>query len=309
MVSFENLQKSYGGVQAVNGLTFQIFRGEFFGLLGPNGAGKTTTIGMLCGLLEPSSGKVIIDGHDLLPSPRLIKARLGLVPQDFAFYPTLSARDNLRFFGRLYGLRERPLEKRINAVLDLVQLTDRVKATVKTFSNGMKRRLNIAIGLLHEPQILVLDEPTAGVDAQSRSAILGSMESLNKTGITILYTTHYIEEAQRFCSRVAIMDQGRIIALDTPPALIRNFGEGLIHVEFNARLDDSLLGQLQRIGKVQIMDNLRTQIHLETKDGATALREMVDLSGKLNLQLRRWDVLEPNLETVFLHLTGRHLRD
>lgn len=309
IVFVEDLWKSYAETDAVRGLTFQISRGEFFGLLGPNGAGKTTTIGILSGLIEPSGGRVSIDGFDLFSSPMEAKARMGLVPQNFALYPTLPARDNLIFFGRIYGLKGKYLKERISHVLDIVELTDRAKQTVATFSNGMKRRLNIAAGLLHEPEILILDEPTIGVDTQSRNAILESIHSLNKSGITVLYTTHYIEEAQRLCSRVAIMDQGRVIALDTPPALIRNFGEGLIHVEFNAPLDDSLLGQLQRIGRVQIMDNLRTQIHLETKDGATALKEMIDLSGKLNLQLRRWDVLEPNLETVFLHLTGRHLRD
>jgi ABC-2 type transport system ATP-binding protein len=305
----EDLWKIYAETDAVQGLTFEISRGEFFGLLGPNGAGKTTTIGLLSGLIEPTGGRVSIDGVDLFSSPMEAKARLGLVPQSFALYPTLSAHDNLVFFGRIYGLKGRRLGERIARVLDIVALTDRANQTVATFSNGMKRRLNIAAGLLHEPKILILDEPTVGVDTQSRNAILESIYSLNKSGVTVLYTTHYIEEAQRLCDRVAIMDEGKIIALDTPARLIRDLGKGLICIEFNAGVDDKLLDQINHIGLVRVIDDQKMRIHIETDRTDQSSKELLDLMKTRDGLLKTLDISEPNLETVFIHLTGRNLRD
>lgn len=305
----EDLWKTYAETDAVKGLTFQISRGEFFGLLGPNGAGKTTTIGLLSGLIEPTGGRVLIDGVDLFTRPMEAKARLGLVPQSFALYPTLSAHDNLVFFGRIYGLKGKHLRKRIACVLDIVELTDRANQTVATFSNGMKRRLNIAVGLLHEPKILILDEPTVGVDTQSRNAILESIHSLNKSAVTVLYTTHYIEEAQRLCDRVAIMDQGKIIALDTPARLIRDLGKGIIRIEFNAGADDKLLGQMNHIGLVRVIDDQKTRIHIETDRTDQSSRELLNLMKTRDGLLKTLDISEPNLETVFIHLTGRNLRE
>ena len=305
----EDLWKSYAETDVVRGLTFEISRGEFFGLLGPNGAGKTTTIGLLSGLIEPSRGHISIDGFDLFSRPMEAKARLGLVPQSFALYPTLCARDNLVFFGRIYGLKGKHLKERIASVLKIVGLADRANQTVATFSNGMKRRLNIAAGLLHEPEILILDEPTVGVDTQSRNAILESLDSLNKTGVTVLYTTHYIEEAQRLCDRVAIMDQGKIIALDNPARLIQDLGKGIIRVEFNAGIDDRLMDQLVRIGSVKVIDGQKRRIHVETNRIDEASRELLDLMKTRDGLLKTLDLPEPNLETVFIHLTGRNLRD
>jgi ABC-2 type transport system ATP-binding protein len=309
IVLVEDLWKSYAETDAVRGVTFQISRGEFFGLLGPNGAGKTTTIGILSGLIEPSGGRVSIDGFDLFSKPIEAKARLGLVPQSFALYPTLCARDNLIFFGRIYGLQGKRLRERMARVLEIVELKDRVNQTVETFSNGMKRRLNIAVGLLHEPEILILDEPTVGVDTQSRNAILESLDSLNKSGVTILYTTHYIEEAERLCDRVAIMDQGKIIALDSPPRLIRDLGKGMIRMEFNAGIDDRLMDQLRRIGSVRVIDGQKKRFHLETDHTDQASRELRELIKTREGLLKTLDISEPNLETVFIHLTGRNLRD
>ena len=206
-----NLSKRYGSRQAVAALNFHICQGEIFGLLGPNGAGKTTTIGMLTGLVDPSGGQVMIDGLDLRQNPLKAKAKIGFVPQDFAFYPTLSARDNLIFFGRIYGLHGRLLRQRIVDTLDMVELTDRGGHAVSTFSHGMKRRLNIAIGLLHHPRILILDEPTVGVDAHMRQTIIDNLKALNKEGLTVLYTTHHMHEAERLCDRVAIIRDGRIV--------------------------------------------------------------------------------------------------
>ncbi|HVP78679.1 MAG TPA: ABC transporter ATP-binding protein [Thermodesulfobacteriota bacterium] len=307
--SVDDLWKSYAETDAVRGLTFQISRGEFFGLLGPNGAGKTTTIGLLSGLIEPTRGHISIDGFDLFSRPMEAKAKLGLVPQSFALYPTLCARDNLVFFGRIYGLKGKRLRERTARVLEIVELTDRANQTVATFSHGMKRRLNIAAGLLHEPEILILDEPTVGVDPQSRNAILESLDSLNESGVTVLYTTHYIEEAQRLCDRVAIMDQGKIMALDSPSRLIRDLGRGMIRMEFNAGIDDGLMDQLGRIGSVRVIDGQKKRIHVETDRIDEASRELLELMKKRDGLLKTLDISEPNLETVFIHLTGRNLRD
>ena len=309
ILTVENLWKSYGETEAVQGLTFELSKGEFFGLLGPNGAGKTTTIGLLTGLIEPNRGDVIIDGVNLFLKPMEAKAKLGLVPQSFALYPTLSARDNLVFFGRIYGLKGKRLEERIGYVLDIVALSDRAQQTVATFSNGMKRRLNIAAGLLHEPEILILDEPTVGVDTQSRIAILESLQSLNQSGATLLYTTHYIEEAQRLCDRVAIMDQGRIIALNSPTHLIQEFGKGMVHMEFNEGVDDDLIEQMKCIGWVRVIDDQKSILQIETDDTKQASRELLDLMKTREGLLKTLHLSEPNLETVFIHLTGRTLRD
>jgi ABC-2 type transport system ATP-binding protein len=236
------------------------------------------------------------------------KAKLGLVPQSFALYPTLCARDNLVFFGRIYGLKGKRLRERMARVLEMVELTDRANQTVATFSNGMKRRLNIAAGFLHEPEILILDEPTVGVDTQSRNAILESLDSLNESGVTVLYTTHHIEEAQRLCDRVAIMDQGKIIALDSPAGLIRDLGKGMIRMEFNAGIDVGLMDQLGRIGSVRVIDGQKRRIHIETNHTDLASRELLELMKKRDGLLKTLEISEPNLETVFIHLTGRNLR-
>jgi len=309
IVSVENLRKNYGDVEVVKGITFQISRGEFFGLLGPNGAGKTTTIGMLTGLVEPDGGRILIDGNDFFLKPMQSKAKMGFVPQSFALYPTLCAVDNLAFFARIYGLRKGRLKDRIAAVLDLVGLRDRAKQTVATFSHGMKRRLNIAAGLIHEPDILILDEPTVGVDTQSRNAILETLEGLNKSGVTLLYTTHYIEEAERLCHRVGILDQGKMIALDSPATLVREQGMGIVRIEFNANPDDTLLSQIGHLGSFSVMDDQSKHLRLETSHPDRAARELLDLMDQRAGLLKTLDVIEPNLETVFIRLTGRTLRD
>jgi ABC-2 type transport system ATP-binding protein len=309
MVSVENLHKNFGDVEVVKEITFQIFRGDFFGLLGPNGAGKTTTIGMLTGLIEPTGGRILIDGNDFFQNPLRSKAKMGFVPQAFALYPTLCALDNLTFFGRLYGLRKGRLKERIAAVLDLVGLTDRAKQTVATFSHGMKRRLNIAVGLLHEPDLLILDEPTVGVDTQSRNAILETLEGLNQSGVTILYTTHYIEEAEKLCHRVGIMDQGKMIALDTPAAMVRDLGTGIVSMEFNATPDEALQSAIGQIGSFRAVGEQSKQFRIETKRPDRAGREVLNLMDKRPGLLKTLDITEPNLETVFIHLTGRYLRN
>jgi ABC-2 type transport system ATP-binding protein len=220
----EGLRKRFGARQEVDGISFEIARGETYGLLGPNGAGKTTTISMVCGILARDGGTVVVDGRPLDVGTTSAKAAIGLVPQDLAIYPDLTARENLVFFGRLYGMGGRDLAARVDEVLDVVDLADRAKERTEHYSGGMKRRLNIAVGLLHRPRLLVLDEPTVGVDPQSRNAILSSVEALSAQGMGILYTTHYMEEAERLCARVGIIDEGRIIAEGTRRELVALVG-------------------------------------------------------------------------------------
>jgi len=305
IIRVEDLCKKYGPSEAVRGISFQVHPGEFFGLLGPNGAGKTTVIGILTGWIEPTRGRVEVLGMNLHLRPREAKKKIGLVPQSFAFYPTLTARENLSFFGRLYGLKGRYLEERMTHVLGIASLEDRAGQAVGTFSNGMKRRLNIAIGLLHEPALLILDEPTVGVDAQSRTQILESIKKLNSEGVTILYTTHYIEEAEDLCSRVAILDLGKIAALGTPRALVQSLGKGIIRIEFHAAMDEGLLREMEAIGPVLWMDDRKRRVHLETDQTAPALSRLLGMKENRKTLFKSLDMMEPSLESVFIRLTGR----
>jgi ABC-2 type transport system ATP-binding protein len=310
IVEAKGLVKRYGELEAVRGLSFAIRQGEIFGFLGPNGAGKTTTISMLACLLEPSEGTAIVAGHDVVKASSEVKRRIGLVPQDLALYPTLSARDNLDYFGRIYGLRGRALRQRVDEVLEMVNLTQRAKAAVKTYSGGMKRRLNIAAGLLHRPELLFLDEPTVGVDPQSRNAIFEHVERLRDEGMTVLYTTHYMEEAERLCDRVAIVDEGRIVALDTPRKLIADLGGGIIHLGVaNGKMDERLLGQIQSLPQVKSAARFDGKVEVETVYAQEALVHLLELFSRTHISISAIQVLEPNLETVFLHLTGKRLRD
>ena len=210
-----NLRKAFGDLVAVDGVSFTLERGQLLGLLGPNGAGKTTTVSMLAGLAAPGGGEVLVDGHPLAGDADPAKRKIGLVPQDLALYDELSARDNLRFFGALYGLGGAALERAMTAALELVGLADRARDRVRAYSGGMKRRLNLAAGLLHDPDILLLDEPTVGVDPQSRHAIFDNLEVLKRRGKALLYTTHYMEEAERLSDRIVVVDHGKVIAADT----------------------------------------------------------------------------------------------
>lgn len=309
IVEVDNLVKSYNGTLAIRGISFVIRQGEIFGLLGPNGAGKTTTISILTCLLTPTSGTATIAGHDVVHKASAVKSRIGLVPQDLAIYPALSARDNLLFFGRIYGLKRRELRRRADDMLKMVGLYERASDAVGTFSGGMKRRLNIAIGLLHQPQVLFLDEPTVGVDPQSRNFIFDNVEQLNRQGMTILYTTHYMEEAQRLCHRVAIIDQGQIVALDTPKALIEMLGGGVIRLGLPEGTPEVLIAQVKALPAVKDAVHQDKVLSVQTHLAQDALIQLIELFNKANLTITALEVLEPNLESVFLHLTGRKLRD
>jgi ABC-2 type transport system ATP-binding protein len=309
IIEAKGLIKRYGGFEAVKGLSFAIRRGEIFGFLGPNGAGKTTTISMLSCLLEPSEGTAIVAGHDVVKASSEVKRRIGLVPQELALYPTLSARDNLDYFGRIYGLRGRALRQRVDEVLDMVELADRAKSAVKTYSGGMKRRLNIAAGLLHQPEVLFLDEPTVGVDPQSRNAIFEHVERLRDEGMTVLYTTHYMEEAERLCDRVAIVDEGLIIALDTPRKLTADLGGGIIHLGVANGMADGVLERIQALPEIQVVTRLNGRIEIQANHAQEGLIHLLELFSQTDTDITALEVLEPNLETVFLHLTGKRLRD
>jgi ABC-2 type transport system ATP-binding protein len=325
----ENLVKKYGEKVAVNGISFTIQEGEVFGLLGPNGAGKTTTISMLTGVLPPTSGTARIGGHDLVKELEQVKKINGLVPQDLALYPTLSARANLSFFGRIYGLRGKDLKERVEDVLRIVALTERANQAVDKYSGGMKRRVNIAAGLVHQPRLLFLDEPTVGVDPQSRNQIFDSILQLNRErGMSILYTSHYMEEVETLCSRVAIVDQGEIIALDTIKNLIAMLGGGVLQVGLS-QADEALLAELGRLPGVKRAslaqkpaiaapaDGARAAppeakgplVKIECENSQAALLNLIAFAGQRNLTLTALEILEPNLESVFLHLTGKKLRE
>ena len=308
-VEVNGLVKRYGDRVAVNGVNLSILEGEIFGLLGPNGAGKTTTISILATLLIPHNGEITICGYKLQQEAKRVKPLIGLVPQELALYPTLSAWDNLAFFGRIYGLQGANLKERITTVLALVGLSDRSSDIVQTFSGGMKRRLNIAAGLIHQPRILFLDEPTVGVDPQSRNFIFEHVERMNQEGMTIIYTTHYMEEAERLCDRVAIMDQGRVLALDTTKGLIDMLGGGIIYLVLSQSSPESLLPDVRAQSHVRMAVEEEARLKIETTNARRALLEVIQLCNARNVSILSLEMREPNLESVFLHLTGKRLRD
>ncbi len=311
IVEVSNLVKQYPGsaAPAVCGVSFAIQQGEIFGFLGPNGAGKTTTISMLSCLLTPTSGTATIAGFDLITQAAQVKWRIGLVPQDLALYPTISARDNLTFFGRIYGLSGKVLKQRVDDALKMVGLFDRANDAVEKFSGGMKRRVNIAAGLLHQPDILFLDEPTVGIDPQSRNFIFDNVEQLNQRGVTVLYTTHYMEEAERLCDRVAIIEQGRIVALDTPAALQASLGGGLIIVGVPDELPAALTPQLGALPAVTHVGRFDHTLKIKASQAQLALVGVINTFNQHDINIRSLEILEPNLEAVFLELTGKRLRD
>jgi ABC-2 type transport system ATP-binding protein len=305
----QGLMKRYGERVAVDGVGFSIAEGETYGLLGPNGAGKTTTISMVCGILERDGGEVRVAGRPLDTTTPEAKAAVGYVPQDIALYPDLTGRENLRFFGRMQGLRGAELGRRVDEVLEVVGLTDRADDRVQDYSGGMQRRANIAAGLLHSPQLLVLDEPTVGVDPQSRNAILESVEALGTQGMAVLYTTHYMEEAERLCDRVGIIDLGHIVAEGTRRELVANIGE-------NDRMRVSGSGDLAAFAEAcQALEGVveatagTDAVEILVVDARQALAPVIEAAERSGVVIGGIDVVEPDLEAVFLRLTGKALRD
>jgi ABC-2 type transport system ATP-binding protein len=290
---------------AVDDVSFTVRDNECYGLLGPNGAGKTTTIAIVCGLLKADAGEVTVDGE---PGGSLrAKAAIGYVPQDLALYPDLSARENLHFFGQLYGLVGKQLERRISETLELVGLAERGKDRVGTYSGGMKRRANIAAGLLHEPRLLILDEPTVGVDPQSRNAIL---ETVSGLGIAVLYTTHYMEEATKICHRIGIIDDGQLVAEGTPADLIRDHGgHDRLRLTFGDVDADGFAAACLLVQGVDEVRPIDGGLELTTDHGPAVLPSVVRQAGQCGVELMGIEVLAPDLEGVFLALTGKDLRD
>ncbi len=303
------LRKAFKDLVAVREVSFSIAPGETYGLLGPNGAGKTTSISMICGILEGDDGTVLVDGGVVDTSATAAKGSIGLVPQDLAIYPDLTARENLTFFGKLYGMSGSPLRERIDEVLTIIGLADRADDKAGEFSGGMKRRLNIGIGLLHRPKLLVLDEPTVGVDPQSRNAILESVERLSDEGMAVLYTTHYMEEAERLCDRVGIIDEGEIKAEGTRSELVSLIGQR-DRVTLTATGDlgaaESALQGLPAVDEASVADGA---IVLVVDGARSLLPDMLRTAAEAGAEVTGVDVAEPNLEAVFLHLTGKALRD
>lgn len=307
MISVNTLKKTYGSIDALKSISFEIHSGEFFGLLGPNGAGKTTTISILSTILLPDSGNISIDGFDLKKNPGDCKKVIGVVPQEIALYNELSAYDNLMFWGSLYNVQKQDLIKRIDETLQLFGLADRKNDLIKTYSGGMKRRINIASALLHKPKILFMDEPTVGIDPQSRNLIFEVLEKLHKDGMTIVYTTHYMEEAERFCNRIAIIDNGQIIAQGTLDEL-RNSGtmkETIIITFLN--INDDLFNKVT--GDWKDLKRKENTIHFYTKNVKSDLSKIILKCNEIGLDINHIDIQKINLETIFLNLTGKQLRD
>ena len=307
----QNLVKNYGDFKAVKGVSFDIEEGEIFSLLGPNGAGKTTTISMLSTLYTPTSGDATIGGYSITKDPMSVRGIIGVVPQDLALYEDLTARENLIFWGQMYNLSGKALHARVDEVLEQIGLTDKAKDRVKTYSGGMKRRVNIGVGLLHQPRLLFMDEPTVGIDPQSRRAILDTVKDLNKQGMTLLYTTHYMEEAEELSHRVGIIDHGEMIAIGTQKELTQQVGEAetlILHVGEN---DDSeaLAKTLKDIQGVQQATAVDHEVSIVCAEAEDVLAAVVTKANDRGIKIRSIDIHEPNLEAVFLHLTGRALRD
>jgi ABC-2 type transport system ATP-binding protein len=304
-----DLCRRFGELVAVDGVGFHIERGEIYGLLGPNGAGKTTTISMIAGLLERDSGDIAVDGQAMTTHSVRAKAAIGYAPQELAIYPDLTGWENLLFFARLYGIPSSRAKARSNEVLEAIGLADRAGDLTKNYSGGMKRRLNIGIALLHEPKLLILDEPTVGVDPQSRNAILENVRGLSASGVAVLYTTHYMEEAEHLCDRVGIIDHGNLIAEGTRRELVSLVGER-DRVSLGASGDlDAAARSLSTVGGVREASATDEGISLVVDDARSHLPEILQEAATAGATIKTVEVTEPDLEAVFLHLTGRALRD
>ncbi len=307
VLQISDLRRSYGQHHALNGVSFDVHAGELFGLLGPNGAGKTTLLSIVSCLLEATSGEARILGHKASTRDRQLRRAIGIVPQELAIYGELSARENLRFFGSLYGLHGQHLDQRVDYVLQAIGLADRADGRAEGFSGGMKRRLNLGAAIVHEPKLLLLDEPTTGVDPQSRNHIFEEVRRLSAAGVTIVYTSHYIEEVQALCSRIGIIDHGHLVACDDLPALLQTI-DGAIRFRIGEACP-ALLDRLREQPGVQLRQHDDHTFEVECRDVKATLMRLIALLNESDVELVSLETTEPNLERVFLHLTGRALRD
>jgi len=307
ILEVQNLHKTYGSTEALRGVSFEVAEGDIFGLLGPNGAGKTTLLSIVSCLLEASAGEVRIHNQAVTLAKKEMRRHIGIVPQELALYDELSARENLCFFGRLYGLRGPELERRVQEVLAAVGLDDRADRRVATFSGGMKRRLNLGAALIHQPDLLLMDEPTTGVDPQSRNHIFEEIRRRNHAGTTVVYTSHYMEEVQALCPRVGILDHGRLIACDLVPELLRK-QDGVIRFRV-PEVTSSLRARLRQIPNSSLVELDSRPLEIVCRDVKTTLTQLLALLAELKLETLSLETEEPSLERVFLGLTGSALRD
>jgi ABC-2 type transport system ATP-binding protein len=308
-IEVQSVHKSFGENQAVQGVSFDVEQGEIFSLLGPNGAGKTTTISMLSCLLRPNEGDARVMGHSIRTQAMGVKSVLGVVPQELALYEDLTARENLVFWGKMYGLRGPALKTRVDEVLDVSGLRDRANERVGRYSGGMKRRVNIGVALLHKPKVIYMDEPTVGIDPQSRRNILDSVVVLKDQGMTVLYTTHYMEEAQELSDHIGIMDHGKLIASGTHEQLVKLVGQQTridLTVNLNAEIVMKAWQAVEGVSRVSVEDGLITAL---VDDSNRVLPRLFEAASHHSARITSVDIQEPNLEAVFLHLTGRALRD
>ncbi|KQL54008.1 antibiotic ABC transporter ATP-binding protein [Heyndrickxia shackletonii] len=310
MLTISNIKKSFKDHHVVKDVSFEVQKGEAFGLLGPNGAGKSTTISMICGLIPYDEGEIQVDGLSVKKKPMKIREKIGVVPQDIALYPTMSAYDNLVFWGKMYGLTGKTVKQRAYEVLEIVGLKDRAKDKIETFSGGMKRRINIGAALMHEPELLIMDEPTVGIDPQSRNHILETVKRLNEAGMTIIYTSHYMEEVEYLCKRIAIIDYGKLIAIGDKTELCNRLAGGHI---LELTVDNPCVDFLIQLESIDGIENANMRedgiIEIILSDKNTVLSEVISLSLKQNISIQSMQIKEPNLESLFLQLTGRTLRD
>lgn len=308
-LNVNNLTKRFGNITALDCVSLSVKRGDTFGLLGPNGAGKSTLINIISGVLAYDSGDLEIFGERISVPTQEMKMKLGVIPQEISLYDKLTARENLEFYGNLYGIERGKLRAKINSILELVGLTDRQNDRIKTYSGGMKRRINIAASVLHEPEFILMDEPTVGIDPQSRNLIFEVIESLHEKGVTIIYTSHYMEEVERLCHDIAIVDHGRVIANGTKEELIALIGGvDVIEIEVD-QMAESGREKVREMYADMSPKFVDGRIFLNTKSGGIKLGEIITRINSTGTYVKNAHVREPNLENVFLHLTGKELRD
>jgi len=309
VIKVDGLRKQYGDLVAVDDVSFITEPGAIFGLLGPNGAGKTTTIGCISGLLKPSAGNVSVMGHDVVTDGPASRRQLGVVPQELALYEDLSARENLLYWGSAYGMRGAPLKERVSDVLELAGLSDRAKEPVKKFSGGMKRRLNFACGIVHEPRVLLLDEPTVGVDPQSRVKLLDLVREQTQNGTCVMYTTHYMEEAEKLCDRLAIIDHGKIIASGTLDELRAILGERDILRVAGTFDPNAVLETLAHVKDVELVHADKESLTLAVAQASKKLPSIFNVLDSAGSEVRETTLTQPSLESLFIKLTGKELRE
>ncbi|MBD7986029.1 ABC transporter ATP-binding protein [Sporosarcina sp. Sa2YVA2] len=310
MLTLIDVKKHFGSKDVIKGVSLQIERGESFGLLGPNGAGKSTLIAMICGLISYDAGSIQIDGKPVSKHMHATKKIIGVVPQDIALYPTMSAIDNLVFWGKMYGLKTKMVKTRAREVLEVVGLTERAKDRIETFSGGMKRRINIGAALMHKPELLIMDEPTVGIDPQSRNHILETVKKLNEQGMTVIYTSHYMEEVDYLCKRIAIMDNGKLIASGTKKDLSNRLAGGTVLKLLIEKIEPEFIEKLKVLKGIEtVIVQTSNEIHVHMETEMELVSEIILLASQLDVKIRNMHLEEANLETLFLQLTGRTLRE